>query len=48
MKERLFTVIAACALLLTLAQPALRFIPARLAVWVGTPNPECQMGGVCD
>jgi hypothetical protein len=48
MKERIFTLMAACALLLTLAQPALRFTPARLAIWVGIPNPECQSGTTCD
>ena len=47
MKERLFAILAAVALLITVLQPALPAVPFSAAASAITPNADCHGGGQC-
>ncbi|MCX6028152.1 MAG: hypothetical protein NT169_02475 [Chloroflexi bacterium] len=47
MKERLLTILAAVALLVTVLQPTLPAVPFRGAAPAIVPYADCQGGGLC-
>lgn len=47
MKERLFAILAAVALLVTLLQPTLSAVPFSAAAPAFAPDADCHGGGQC-
>ena len=47
MKERLFAILAAAVLLITVLQPRLSAVPFSAAASAITPDADCHGGGQC-